>query len=57
MGMNGMIDKQLHLDCHDQVNVTWGLVVHVELALWITDIVCRNYQIILSQLSLLHSYQ
>ena len=45
MGMDNMADKQLHLlDSHDQVNVTWGLVVvvHVELALWI----CRIYQII-----------
>ena len=36
-----MTDKQLHLDGGDQVNVTWGLVVHDELALWITDTVCR----------------
>ena len=26
-----MDDKQLHLGGHDQVNVTWRLVVHVEL--------------------------
>ena len=46
-GMDSMTDKQLHLDGgHDQVNVTWGLVVHDELALWITDTVCRIYQII-----------
>ena len=39
MGMDSVADKQLHLDVHDQVNVTWGLVVvvHVELVLWITD--------------------
>ena len=46
MGMDSVADKQLHLDVHDQVNVTWGLVVHDELALWITDTVCRIYQII-----------
>ena len=49
--MDSMTDKQLHLDGgHDQVNVTWGLVVHDELALWITDTVCRINQIILSAL-------
>ena len=45
MGMDSMADKQLYLlDSHDQVNVTWGLVVvvHVELAPWI----CRIYQMI-----------
>ena len=31
MGMDSVADKQLPLDVHDQVNVTWGLVVHVEL--------------------------
>ena len=54
MGMDSVADKQLHLDVHDQVNVTWGLVVvvHVELVLWITntDTVCRVNQIILSAL-------
>ena len=50
MGLDTMVDMQLHLDVHDQVNVTWGLVVHIELALWITDTVCRIYQIILSPL-------
>ena len=49
-GTGPMVDMQLHLDVHDQVNVTWGLVVHIELALWITDTVCRIYQIILSAL-------
>ena len=48
MGMDSVADKQLHLDVHDQVNVTWGLVVvvHVELVLWITDTdtVCRINQ-------------
>ena len=48
MGLDTMVDMQLHLDVHDQVNVTWGLVVHIELALWITDTVCRIYQINLS---------
>ena len=41
-----MTDKQLHLDGHDQVNVNHGLVVHDELALWITDTMRRIYQII-----------
>ena len=54
MGMDSVADKQLPLDVHDQVNVTWGLVVvvHVELVLWITDTdtVCRINQIILSAL-------
>ena len=46
-GMDIMTDKQLYLDGgHDQVNVTLGLVVHNELALWITDTVCRIYKII-----------
>ena len=31
MGMDSMDDKQLHIGGHEQVNVTWGLVVHVEL--------------------------
>ena len=44
--MDSMDDKQLDLGGHDQVNVTWGLVAHVELALWVTDTVCRIYQII-----------
>ena len=48
MGLDTMVDMQLHLDVHDQVNVTWRLVVHIELALWITDTVCRIYQIKLS---------
>ena len=46
-GTGPMVDMQLHLDVHDQVNVTWGLVLHIELALWITDTVCRIYQITL----------
>ena len=46
MGMDRMADMQLHLDGHDQVNVTWGLVAHVELALWVTDTVFKIYQII-----------
>ena len=52
MGMDSMADKQLHPDGHDLVNVTWGLVVvvHVELTLWITNTVCRMFQIILSAL-------
>ena len=33
MGLDTMVDMQLHLDVHDQVNVTWGLVIHIELAL------------------------
>ena len=52
MGMDSVAVKQLHLDVHDLVNVTWGLVVvvHVELVFWITDTdtVCRINQIILS---------
>ena len=50
MGMDSITEKQLHLDGHGQVNVTWGLdlVVHVELDLWITDTVCRIYQILLA---------
>ena len=51
--MDSVAVKQLHLDVHDQVNVTWGLVVvvHVELVLWTdTDTVCRINQIILSAL-------
>ena len=45
-----MAGKQLHLDGDGQVNVTRGLdlVVHVELVLWITDTVCRIYQILLA---------
>ena len=52
MGMDSVADKQLHLDVHDQVNVTWGLVVvvHVELVLWDTDTVCRINQIIFTAL-------
>ena len=54
MGMNSLTDKQLHLDGHDQVNVTWGLVVHIELALWIAVTVCMINQIKLS--ALIHSF-
>ena len=52
MGMDSVADKQLHLDVHDLVNVTWGLVVvvHVELVLWDTDTVCRINQIIFTAL-------
>ena len=42
MGMDIMADMQLHLAGHDQVNGTWGLVIHVELALWITDDTVRR---------------
>ena len=31
MGMDSVADKQLHLDVHDQVNVTWGLVVYMHM--------------------------
>ena len=56
MGMDSVADKQLHLDVHDLVNVTWGLVVvvHVELVLWITDTVCRINQIIISSHTFIH---
>ena len=50
VGMDSIDDKLLHLGGHDQVNVTRGLVVHAELALWITDTLCRVHQIILSAL-------
>ena len=44
--MDSVADKQLHLHGLDQVNVIWELVVHDELELWMTDTVCRIYQII-----------
>ena len=35
--MDSLDDEQLQLGGHDQFNITWGLSVHVDLTLWITD--------------------